>query len=263
MKKVEKMNQLLVIAAGVILFSQAFVQVSAKEASASPPVITVSGLVDGTVVSSPNVNFTAAAEGDAEGNLPVTVTLNGSPVEGQAENYALTLSEGQNTIVITAADSDGTLKSIAGKNGLAVTKDTTKWMFSLNGIAQTNSDEDNTVINSSTAISLGKVNLGPITLKITYLGIYAYDSITTEAYFNFQNCNQISKVGSKVYNYLNRSQKLLNNDVDIIALKDTITPIVFKEDCTLADPSDYILETETLSGTTGGLKITFSSPGVY
>ncbi|MCI1944763.1 Ig-like domain-containing protein [Clostridium luticellarii] len=377
--------QLLVIAAGVILFSQAFVQVSAKEAAL--PVITVSGLEDDAVVNSPNMDFTGEAENDSEGNLPVTVTLNGSPVEGQAENYALTLSEGQNTIVITAADSggnttsktykvtyvpgdensepvkdkappgdtdgdagmaavngkdgvvsekeisttvnaeevspiditlrattpdenliypcdltvsyakfsnlglnvdnddpgfitplhvlaayytqtqgataetmknyiqvnsDGTLKSIAGKNGLAVTKDTTKWMFSLNGIVQMNS-EDSTVINSSTAVSLGRTNLG----------IYAYDSAITEAYFNFQNSNQMCKVGTEVSNFLNRSQKLLNNDVDILALKDTITPMIFREDGTPADPSDYILETETLSGTTGSLKITFNSPGVY
>ncbi|PRR77209.1 hypothetical protein [Clostridium luticellarii] len=45
--------QLLVIAAGVILFSQAFVQVSAKEAAL--PVITVSGLEDDAVVNSPNI----------------------------------------------------------------------------------------------------------------------------------------------------------------------------------------------------------------
>ncbi|MHC6181209.1 PQQ-binding-like beta-propeller repeat protein [Clostridium sp. JNZ X4-2] len=97
--------QLLLIAVGVILLSPAFTHVSAE--AAAPTVITVKGLADNAVVNLPDINFTAVAEDGKEGNLPVTVTLNGSAVQNQQGNCELSLSKGENTIVVTAVNPEG------------------------------------------------------------------------------------------------------------------------------------------------------------
>ncbi|MDI3480736.1 MAG: hypothetical protein PWQ97_391 [Tepidanaerobacteraceae bacterium] len=79
-----------------------------EQPDTTAPEIEVSGLVDGMSVQTATLTFTVTVTDDRDGAVVPKVTRNGTELEaGDGGTYTCTLTEGQNTITIEAADTAG------------------------------------------------------------------------------------------------------------------------------------------------------------
>lgn len=72
-----------------------------------PPVILITGLENGQVVSARELSFIVTVTDNVYTDIVPEVTLNGEPIPGADGTYQVYLNEGANTIIVTAADGAG------------------------------------------------------------------------------------------------------------------------------------------------------------